>query len=587
MERPSGIRGRISPSLCHDFFNIQNYSRLLCGSWIGALVLISSIASAASPTATLAQGERDFREGRCAAAMHDAWWPLAMQGDASAQTNLGIAYQYGFSDPPNNEGSFFWIQKAAGRGTPLAEFEMGRAYNLGVWVPQNYDLALQWYTKAARAGNSDAELGLYWLYDGLAAVKSSAKDFKPDYKTGLSWLRKSASQGNILAERLLGSALSIGSYAPHDNKQAIYWLEKAANGGSMQAAADLGNLYRNIVTPHDYRKSFGWYQRADALQYPDAPLQLAFYYEIGLEVPVDRTKAYELLAVAMQRGFHWFSSSELKIVLTDFNRDHADTRITLHAIDADATQGDKTAEALLGILYTFGTGVPQDKKKADALFQSASDNGYIPATELLAQDIEASDTKRAMDLHRLAASHGDVMGEWNIGKFYEGLTYGGQKDIEKALPWLTKAAQSGSLGAQMDLGYLYKSGDGVPYDFARAVQWFQAAADQGYLPGEYELADIYFWGRPLSMDPRKWLGRFASATFSPEKQVATLLGWYQKAADGGYTPAEARWGLKLLCSDSPQDHQEGMRWLKRAAETDGNLYVTAALDLQPSPPGSH
>ena len=104
----------------------------------------------------------DFDEGFAAAqkgdfaTAHRLWTPLAEQGDADAQCNLGIMYENG--------------QGAA----------------------QDYKTALKWYTLAAEQGNSIAQSNLGWMYD-------NGKGVVQDYKTAVKWYTLSAERGNALA----------------------------------------------------------------------------------------------------------------------------------------------------------------------------------------------------------------------------------------------------------------------------------------------------------------------------------------------------------------------------------------------------
>ena len=47
------------------------------------------------------------------------------------------------------------------------------------------------------------------------------------------------------------------------------------------------------------------------------------------------------------------------------------------------------------------------------------------------------------------------------------------------MEWYRRAAEQGHAGAQLNLGIMYKIGEGVPEDLAEAAKWLQKAADQG------------------------------------------------------------------------------------------------------------
>ncbi|MCK5668813.1 MAG: SEL1-like repeat protein, partial [Gammaproteobacteria bacterium] len=67
---------------------------------------------------------------------------------------------------------------------------------------------------------------------------------------------------------------------------------------------------------------------------------------------------------------------------------------------------------------------------------------------------------------------------------------GVEKNYEKAASWYRKAADKGNAAAQYNLGTLYRAGNGVEQDYNQAVRWFRLSADQGYAAAQNELASI-------------------------------------------------------------------------------------------------
>ena len=66
-----------------------------------------------------------------------------------------------------------------------------------------------------------------------------------------------------------------------------------------------------------------------------------------------------------------------------------------------------------------------------------------------------------------------------------------RKDYAKALPLYRPLAANGDPSAQVNLGYMYDEGLGVPRDFGEAVKWYRRAADQGDALGQNNLANMY------------------------------------------------------------------------------------------------
>jgi len=62
------------------------------------------------------------------------------------------------------------------------------------------------------------------------------------------------------------------------------------------------------------------------------------------------------------------------------------------------------------------------------------------------------------------------------------------------------AAEQGEAFAQLNLGWMYDKGDGVPQDYAEAVKWYRLAAEQGHAKAQYNLGVMYAKGRGVPKD---------------------------------------------------------------------------------------
>ena len=67
-----------------------------------------------------------------------------------------------------------------------------------------------------------------------------------------------------------------------------------------------------------------------------------------------------------------------------------------------------------------------------------------------------------------------------ITTYDEALALHSAKDYKAAFPFMTQAAELGSLDAMSLLGSMYLLGQGVREDGALAVHWLQKAVDAGY-----------------------------------------------------------------------------------------------------------
>ena len=73
----------------------------------------------------------------------------------------------------------------------------------------------------------------------------------------------------------------------------------------------------------------------------------------------------------------------------------------------------------------------------------------------------------------------------------------------KTLEDLRKLAEQGDAEAQWEMGYHYRTGEGVLQDDAEAVRWFSLAADQGHLNAQNAVGAAYWAGRGVPKDLTK------------------------------------------------------------------------------------
>jgi hypothetical protein len=83
--------------------------------------------------------------------------PLALQGNAVAQFDLGFLYETGRGVPQNYFEAIKWYQLAAEQGNALAQFSLGSMYTNGLGVAQSFSTAAKWYLLSAEQGYTWAQ----------------------------------------------------------------------------------------------------------------------------------------------------------------------------------------------------------------------------------------------------------------------------------------------------------------------------------------------------------------------------------------------------------------------------------------------
>lgn len=125
----------------------------------------------------------------------------------------------------------------------------------------------------------------------------------------------------------------------------------------------------------------------------------------------------------------------------------------------------------------------------------------------------------------MAAADHDPEAQYQIGMHYSKGTGGVERDWNKALEYLLKAADQGHIEAQICLGGYYFSGLDVTQDYAEASKWFRKAAEQGHARAQSQLATHYFEGLGVTKDyaeAMKWCRRAADQGDAYAQRLAPL-----------------------------------------------------------------
>jgi uncharacterized protein len=126
-------------------------------------------------------------------------------------------------------------------GDADAQFNMGQAYKLGRGVPLDLQQAEDWYRKAALQGHMQAEdnFGLVMFQNG-------------NRQKALPWIEKSAARGEPRAQYIYGTTLFNGDLAPKDWTKAYALMTRASASGLAAASSSLAQMDRFI--PMDQRQ---------------------------------------------------------------------------------------------------------------------------------------------------------------------------------------------------------------------------------------------------------------------------------------------------------------------------------------------
>ena len=192
-----------------------------------------------------------------------------------------------------------------------------------------------------------------------------------------------------------------------------------------------------------------------------------------------------------------------------------------------AEQGNVQAIGNMGLCYQTGHGIAADSLKATRLYQRSIKEGN---KALFAQNEEL-------------AKKGSVFSNMLIASCYQnGL--GVAKDVNRAIPYLTAAAEKNCVPAQRDLGMILINGKKA----MEAVTWFKKGTENGDIPC------TFYYGKMLV----EGLGVKAN-----KKEGADYL---LKSADAGFPQAMYYVGNCYMNGDGlTKNAEQAVKWYRLAA----------------------
>ena len=173
------MRIRPQPSIRASIFPMRKLTTILC---LTLAVLLGSAGT--SWSADFQKGLTAYNSGDYADALRE-WKPLAEQGNASAQFNLGRIYAKGTGVSQNHETAVKLFRFAAEQGLADAQNNLARMYYAGTGVPKDYVFAYMWANVAVTLGYKNAIKGR-----DILAKKMTPADISTAQKLARECVRK-------------------------------------------------------------------------------------------------------------------------------------------------------------------------------------------------------------------------------------------------------------------------------------------------------------------------------------------------------------------------------------------------------------
>lgn len=299
------------------------------------------------------------------------------------------------------------------------------------------------------------------------AMSADAAQGKPAGKvSGQGTAKKEAVQGAMAQSPVslanMARMYYNGQGVAVDYAKALYLYRQAALQGHAASMIAAGSMYENgLGTKPDYAAAMQWYRKAAEQGYASAQQAVGDLYRLGKGVGKDEAEAAK-----------WYEKA--------------------------ADQQFAEAQCRLGYQYLRGRGVAADPARARALLEAGAGQGnacsqhYLAFMYMNGLVSALPDTKKALELDRLAAGNGDAEAQYNVAKAHE-------------IGWVEYATQ------------------------ADALNWYRHSAGQGYPPAMERLADVYEKGElQQAVDPEKaaqWRKRAQAAwQIWPEPRPVSMDG---------------------------------------------------------------
>jgi len=146
-------------------------------------------------------------------------------------------------------------------------------------------------------------LALLTVFALSPTLWASCPDKDLSAEQNFSVCQLAAKNGEVDAQKELGSLYFTGEGVQQDFAQALYWYTQAAEQGHAVATYNVGVLHdKGLGLKKDYKEAGKWYRKSADLGYSTAQYNLGIMYEYGQTVKEDPALAMELYLKAAEQG---------------------------------------------------------------------------------------------------------------------------------------------------------------------------------------------------------------------------------------------------------------------------------------------
>lgn len=207
---------------------------------------------------------------------------------ASSVEEADLLHQYLLASIDADD-DFEKLVRLAEEGSAVHQHVLGTEYLYSVdHTFRNLDLAALWLKKSADQGYLRAQKALTMFYMPTFGDKPDAEKF-------FYWSFKAAEQGDSYSQMLVSNAYMFGEGVDKDLSEGLFWLRTSALNGEDEAQRILGVQYfEGDVVSQDYNEALRWLEKSAAQGNSDAEDSIVRMLYDGDGVKQDYDKAFRL-----------------------------------------------------------------------------------------------------------------------------------------------------------------------------------------------------------------------------------------------------------------------------------------------------
>ena len=354
---------------------------------------------------------------------------------------------------------------------------------------------------------------------------------REDYKTSYRLIRPLAKKGFAQAQYNLGVLYLKGKGVKANLIKAKKLFEFAAEQGVVKAQNKLALMHvKGIGVVKDFNKAIEWWNLAAAQGNGKAQTNLGWMYEMGKGVPKDSQKAVNWYQLASNQGIA-IAQKKLNLLL-----DQTKKPLQENNTNSKDFKSFEEIKNLHSITASLRSELEQIKsEQANAIEATNQGKAKAKQEQLTSMIDNPSKLKAGRDSFR--------ENKLDVDLFDTAINSLGRKEFTTALQLFTDLANRGMAEAQINLGMMFESGQGVLQNFDEALKWYRLAASQGLIKAQEKLNLLI--NKAAAAQVNFGLGvAFENGQGVPQ-DIMEAIRWYQLSADQGLIKAQEKLNLLL------------------------------------------